>query len=128
MTSLSVLVPVYDEQHLVSTSLARLEVLETSPHLEAIQVVVVDDCSKDRTREVLRAFAAERGLEWREPGEIVDGVELGAHGRRGRIEWVFLRHVVNGGKGAPPSPRRRAPSPSSTTPISSTTLATSSGS
>jgi glycosyltransferase involved in cell wall biosynthesis len=100
MTSLSVLVPVYNEQHLVAASLARLEVLEGSPHLEAIQVVVVDDCSKDDTARVLRAFAAERGLAWSEPGEIVDGVELRAHGRRGKIEWVFLKHVLNGGKGA----------------------------
>jgi glycosyltransferase involved in cell wall biosynthesis/phospholipid N-methyltransferase len=100
MTSLSVLVPVYNEQHLVAASLARLEVLEDSPHLEGIQVVVVDDCSNDRTAEVLRAFAAERGLEWHERGEIVDGVELRAQGCHGRIEWLFLKHVVNGGKGA----------------------------
>ncbi len=51
MTSLTVLVPVYNEQHLVATSLARLEVLETSPHLERVQVVVVDDSSRDRTPE-----------------------------------------------------------------------------
>ncbi len=99
MTSLSVLVPVYNEQHLVATSLARLEVLETSPHLETIQVVVVDDCSKDATAEALRAFAGERGIAWRDDGPIEAGVELKAHGRRGRIEWVFLKHVLNGGKG-----------------------------
>lgn len=43
MTSLSVLVPVYNEHHLVAASLTRLDVLETSPHLEQIQVIVVDD-------------------------------------------------------------------------------------
>ena len=46
---------------------ARLEVLETSPHLERIQVVVVDDCSRDQTGEVLKAFAAERGIAWDDP-------------------------------------------------------------
>src|SRR6478752_380496 len=56
MTSLSVLVPVYNEEHLVSRSLSRLEVLETSPDLERIQVIVVDDCSTDRTPERLRRF------------------------------------------------------------------------
>ena len=76
MTSLSVLVPVYNEQHLVATSLARLEVLETSPHLERIQVVVVDDCSRDQTGEVLKAFAAERGIAWQPNGPIEHGVEL----------------------------------------------------
>jgi glycosyltransferase involved in cell wall biosynthesis/phospholipid N-methyltransferase len=99
-TSLSVLVPVYNEQHLVAASLARLEMLETSPHLERIQVVVVNDCSKDGTGEVLRAFARERGIAWKDDGPIENGVELEGHGARGKIEWVFLKHVLNGGKGA----------------------------
>ncbi len=100
MTSLSVLVPVYNEQHLVAASLARLEILETSPHLESIQIVVVNDCSKDATADVLRAFARERGIAWRDDGPIENGVELEGHGRHGKIEWVFLKHVLNGGKGA----------------------------
>ncbi|BDG03451.1 glycosyltransferase [Anaeromyxobacter oryzae] len=99
MTSLSVLVPVYNEQHLVATSLARLEVLEGSPHLERIQAIVVDDSSRDGTAAVLRAFAEQRGVQWLEDGPIESGVELKGHGRSGKIEWVFLRHVLNGGKG-----------------------------
>ena len=99
VTSLSVLVPVFNEQHLVATSLTRLEVLEGSPHLETIQVVVVDDCSRDGTAEALRAFAGERGVAWSDDGPIEAGVELKGHGRRGKIEWVFLKHVLNGGKG-----------------------------
>jgi glycosyltransferase involved in cell wall biosynthesis len=43
MLSLSVLVPVYNEQHLVETSLARLETLTESPLLSRLQVIVVDD-------------------------------------------------------------------------------------
>ncbi|HET9554399.1 MAG TPA: glycosyltransferase [Anaeromyxobacteraceae bacterium] len=88
MTSLSVLVPVYNEQHLVTTSLERLLVLETSPHLARIQVIVVDDCSKDRTAEILKAFEARMAA--REPGPA------GAP----RVEWRFVRHPQNGGKGA----------------------------
>ena len=107
MTSLSVLVPVYNEQHLVSTSLARLEVLEASPHLDRIQVVVVDDSSRDRTPDVLAAFAAERGITLapaaphapRGSSALPDAVERG-RGRKGKIEWLFLRHARNGGKGA----------------------------
>ncbi len=98
-TSLSVLVPVYNEQHLVTTSLGRLSALESSPHLSRIQVVVVDDCSKDGTPAVLRAFAAQRGIAWEEQGPTAGGVELKGHGRAGKIEWVFLRHEKNGGKG-----------------------------
>ncbi len=108
MTSLTVLVPVYNEQHLVATSLARLEVLETSPHLERIQVIVVDDSSKDRSPQVLAAFAAERGIALAPPSphaprgssaELPPAVERG-RGRKGKIDWLFLRHARNGGKGA----------------------------
>jgi glycosyltransferase involved in cell wall biosynthesis len=83
MTSLSVLVPVYNEEHLVAASLARLEVLEKSPLLSRVQVVVVDDCSRDGTPEVLARLERERAA--RAPGS--------------RIDWLFLRHEKNGGKG-----------------------------
>src|SRR5512145_166420 len=108
MTSLTVLVPVYNEQHLVATSLARLEVLEASPHLDRIQVVVVDDSSRDRSPEVLAAFAAERGITLAPAsphaprgsgGEPMPVAERG-RGRKGKIDWLFLRHGRNGGKGA----------------------------
>jgi glycosyltransferase involved in cell wall biosynthesis len=106
MASLSVLVPVYNEQHLVAASLGRLAVLEESPHLERIQVIVVDDSSKDGTAAVLAAFARERGIELapspphapRGPGGPVPAVDLGA-GRHGKTDWIFLRHARNGGKG-----------------------------
>ena len=100
MTSLSVLVPVYNEQHLVAASLARLDALESSAHLEQIQVIVVDDASTDGTPAQLRAFAAERGLTWRDDAVPVDGVSLTASGRAGKTAWVFLRHARNGGKGS----------------------------
>src|SRR5689334_12410849 len=80
-TSLSVLVPVYNEQYLVATSLERLLVLAESPLLDRIQVIVVDDRSKDGTPEVLHQFAAK----------------VGAHS--GKIDWEFLRHEKNQGKG-----------------------------
>jgi glycosyltransferase involved in cell wall biosynthesis len=80
MTSLSVLVPVYNEQYLVATSLTRLKILETSPHLERIEVIVVDDCSKDDTPQVLERFKSS----------LPEG---------GKISWIFLKHEKNGGKG-----------------------------
>jgi glycosyltransferase involved in cell wall biosynthesis/SAM-dependent methyltransferase len=100
MPSLSILVPAYNEQYLVAESLARLEVLEESELLDRVQVVVVDDCSRDGTSGVLREFAAARGVSWKDEGTIEKGVELKGHGQKGKFEWVFLRHVLNGGKGA----------------------------
>ncbi len=105
-TSLSVLVPVYDEQHLVATSLARLEVLRQSPHLERIQVIVMDDSSRDATPEILRAFAAERGIALGPAspaaprGRTAPQAALRGSGRHAGIDWLFLRHDRNGGKGA----------------------------
>jgi glycosyltransferase involved in cell wall biosynthesis len=106
MASLSVLVPVYNEQHLVAASLERLATLETSPHLDRIQVVVVDDSSRDGTPAALAAFAGARGIALSEPPPSapregtgpVPAVELG-RGRHGKTDWVFFRHVRNGGKG-----------------------------
>jgi glycosyltransferase involved in cell wall biosynthesis len=80
LTSLTVLVPVYNEQYLVAESLGRLEVLADSPFLEKVEVIVVDDCSTDGTPRVLEAFAASR--------------------TGSRLTWRFLRHARNGGKGA----------------------------
>jgi glycosyltransferase involved in cell wall biosynthesis len=79
LTSLSVLVPVYNEQYLVAESLSRLEALAASPHLSKVEVIVVDDRSTDDTPSVLETFAASR--------------------RDSPILWRFLRHEQNAGKG-----------------------------
>ena len=50
-TTLSVIVPVYNEQYLIESSLARLSVLGESPLLQRIQVVIVDDGSSRRYRQ-----------------------------------------------------------------------------
>jgi glycosyltransferase involved in cell wall biosynthesis/phospholipid N-methyltransferase len=106
VTSLTVLVPVYNEQHLVKTSLARLEALQGSPHLERVQVVVVDDSSRDGTPAALAAFARDRGIALAEgpppaprSGSGPVAATLLGGGRSGKIDWLFLRHERNGGKG-----------------------------
>ena len=81
-TSLSVLVPVYNEEHLVYASLERLGILDTSDLLERIEVIVVDDCSTDRSREVLDRFRIERTGD-----------------EHSKIHWTFLHHPTNAGKG-----------------------------
>jgi glycosyltransferase involved in cell wall biosynthesis/phospholipid N-methyltransferase len=94
MTSLSVLVPVYNEEHLVAASLGRLEILGTSELLSRVQVIVVDDCSRDGTAERLRSFIAEKGLV---PTTAAADGPMSAPGSR--IGWLFLRHDRNSGKG-----------------------------
>ena len=81
LTSLSVLVPVFNEQHLVEESLRRLFILEESPHLSKVQVIVVDDGSTDYTNEILKKLSEE------------------FKGRNGKFEWIFINHPKNLGKG-----------------------------
>ena len=81
--SIAILVPVYNEQYLVETSLKRLEVLADSPWLDRVRVIVVNDASTDQTGEVLRNIRERLA----QPGET-------------RLEWIFQEHEKNQGKGA----------------------------
>jgi glycosyltransferase involved in cell wall biosynthesis len=83
-TTLTVVVPVYNEQYLVETSLHRLALIAESPLLERVKIVVVDDGSTDQTPDVLAHFQALTTL----------------HQEPGKLEWIFLRHEVNRGKSA----------------------------
>ncbi|MBN1830461.1 MAG: glycosyltransferase family 2 protein [Deltaproteobacteria bacterium] len=80
-TSLSVLVPVYNEELFVEESLRRLFVLEKSPYLEKIQIIVVNDCSTDGTAALLKRLAGDLS-------SLSDA-----------IQWKFMDHEKNMGKG-----------------------------
>src|SRR5690348_15847774 len=84
VTSLTVLVPTYNERYRVETRLRRLQVQAESPLLERIKIVVIDDGSSDGTAEVLARCRVT--LE----GEEVDP----------KLSWVWERHGNNCGKGA----------------------------
>lgn len=81
--SLTVIVPVYNEQFLVQHSLERLAVLTASPLLRRIKVVVVDDSSTDQTPIALKRF--QESLKKASNSE--------------KFEWVFVRHERQQGKG-----------------------------
>lgn len=82
-TSLSVIVPAYNEEYLIEASLARLGELSESTLLDSIKIIVVDDASTDGTAEAIQRF---RGLL--EAGESDP-----------KISWAWLRHEKNRGKG-----------------------------
>lgn len=83
-TSLSVLVPVYNEEHLVASSLERLRTTLRESHLlERVEIIVVDDGSSDGTSDVLEAFRRET-----------------LNDENNSITWSFLRHEKNESKGS----------------------------
>jgi glycosyltransferase involved in cell wall biosynthesis len=82
-TSLSVIVPAYNEQHLVAPSIDRLRLLGESPFLDRVRVIVVDDGSSDGTAAALEQFS--RSL---------------AGAPAAKLDWTFIRHPSNQGKAA----------------------------
>jgi glycosyltransferase involved in cell wall biosynthesis len=73
---LSVIMPVYNERYLVEASIDRVLRVKSS-RLQGLQLIVVDDGSRDGTREILRAKLA------RQPGA-----------------FEYIEHEHNQGKGA----------------------------
>lgn len=82
-TSLSVLVPAYNEQYLVVPSIDRLRLLDECPLLDRVKIIVVDDGSSDETPLALTKY-----------GYSLGGVPAT------KIEWMFIRHRLNQGKAA----------------------------
>ncbi len=79
--SLSVIVPVYNEEYLVEESLNRLDILGKSPHLNRIQIIVVNDHSSDNTARILDHFSKIKTKN------------------DSNFDWIFLEHPRNMGKG-----------------------------
>ncbi len=73
--SLSILMPVYNERHLIGASLGRVLALKSNL-ISSMEVIIVDDCSADGTFDILQKMAGEDH----------------------RI--TLIRHAVNQGKGA----------------------------
>src|SRR5581483_2656216 len=82
--TLSVIVPVYNERSTILRILARV-----ARRAEVDEIVVVDDCSRDGTRDVLRTEA--------EAGWPTIAADIG----RPLPRMTLLHHEVNQGKGAP---------------------------
>jgi glycosyltransferase involved in cell wall biosynthesis len=82
-TSLSIIVPAYNEQHLVAPSLDRLRLLGECPFLDRVRVIVVDDGSSDGTAASLEQFSHS----------VADAPSA-------KMEWTFIRHPSNQGKAA----------------------------
>ena len=82
MQKLSVVIPVYNEEKYISTTIQR--VLDVKLENVSIEIVVVDDGSKDQTVEILQGLAAEHPeiKVYQQPVNMGKGAAL----RRGFLE------------------------------------------
>ncbi len=53
---LDIIIPVYNEESVVTTTLSRISAVEFPSPVERINVVIVDDCSTDNSREVIGEY------------------------------------------------------------------------
>ena len=84
---LSVLMPVYNERATIEEILRRVQAVATGDHALDLEIIVVDNCSTDGTRELLREMLADGQAEAAETSP-------GAH----RLRIAF--QAENKGKGA----------------------------
>ena len=71
VTLLSIVIPAYNEERFIGTLLQRIQAVDLRPLNVTKEIIVIDDCSRDRTSDIARSI----------PGVIVE------------------RHQTNGGKG-----------------------------
>jgi dolichol-phosphate mannosyltransferase len=53
---LSIVIPAYNEERFIGTLLGRIRAVDLTPHGLDKEIIVVDDCSKDGTVEVVKGF------------------------------------------------------------------------
>src|SRR5436190_21035714 len=54
--TLSVVIPAYNEERFIGTLLERIRAVDLAPLGFTMELIVVDDCSKDRTAEIVAAL------------------------------------------------------------------------
>jgi dolichol-phosphate mannosyltransferase len=58
MKTLSIVVPAYNEERFIGTLLQKIEAVDLAALGVNKEIVVVDDCSRDRTSEIVRGFSS----------------------------------------------------------------------
>ena len=80
ISRLSIIIPAYNEENTITTILDRINEVKLISNIEK-EVIIVDDCSKDRTGQVIQEYMSSNS-------------ELTIN------YFKYLRHDINQGKGA----------------------------
>ena len=60
MTTLSIVIPAYNEERFIGTLLEQIQAVDLAPLGVAKEIIVVDDCSTDRTSAIVAGGAGRR--------------------------------------------------------------------
>ena len=77
MKTLSVVIPAYNEERYIGTLLERIRAVDLAPLGFSMEVIVVDDCSKDRTAEIVAAVPGVRLIALKKNGGKGGAVRAG---------------------------------------------------
>ena len=74
--NLSIIIPLYNEENIICKTIQKVLDVQMPTFVETVEIIIVDDCSTDRSNSVVTAFIANKP------------------------NIKFLKHAVNKGKGA----------------------------
>ena len=82
---LSVVIPAYNEERFIATLLAKIQALDLSPLGFALEIIVVDDCSRDRTADIVAAVPGVRLIRMPQNGGKGKAVRAGIAAATGEL-------------------------------------------
>jgi dolichol-phosphate mannosyltransferase len=85
MNTLSVVIPAYNEERFIGTLLERIRAVDLSPLGYAMELIVVDDKSKDRTAEIVAACPDVRLIRMEKNGGKGRAVRAGIAAASGEL-------------------------------------------
>ena len=77
MKTLSVVIPAYNEERFIGTLLERIKAVDLAPLGFGMELIVVDDCSKDRTADIVAAVPGVRLIRLEKNGGKGGAVRAG---------------------------------------------------
>lgn len=85
MNTLSVVIPAYNEERYIATLLERIRAVDLAPLGFGMEIIVVDDCSRDRTAEIVAAVPGVRLIALKKNGGKGGAVRAGIAGSTGDL-------------------------------------------
>src|SRR5450432_916430 len=88
MTSLSIVIPAYNEEKRLPPTLKTIAAFLSSAQLTFVEIIVVDDGSTDGTADMVRSFPGVTLLS--NPGNRGKGYSVRHGALKARGEWVLI--------------------------------------